>query len=623
MRTILVLLVASLAAVARAEPDSLLHIDASDLPRRLLHATQSIDVPQAARERGELVLRYPHWVPGTHAPGGPIQNLAGLWFTDQGGRELDWRRQPGDVYQFRVELPPGVERVTATMRYITNQPDANSRGIDSFGAADVGLVSPNTVLLYPARAGDADFSVRLRLSLPEGWHAATALRRVPADTPGITYDTASLREVVDSPIMVGRHLRSYSLNEPGVDAPPHRLHVFSESASAVEIDDHVLGNYRAMVTQAGRLFQSFPFRSMDVLLMTTDQLGRNGLEHLESTMNIIPLGTLDGPGELRGWDRMLIPHEYVHAWCGKHRRPRGMATGDLHTPKGTELLWVYEGLTQYLGEVLEVRSGMETPQEYLWSLRGSMRSARLRQGRDWRPLLDTCSASHTLRAGSRTWGDLRRSQDYYAEGALIWMEADAIIRRGTGGQRSLDDFVARFFHAEEPTGRPVPFDRDDLLDALGEVHEHDWRGFFEHAIDRTGGDGPMSAAQAVGYDVVYQDTPPWSPFGRASTLDARESLGASFDSGGRVRSVLLDTPADWAGLAPDVRVIAVDGYLWSSRRLRDAIEASEASGSVALTIAVDDRLREVVVEYGGGPRYFNLVRDEGEPDVLADILEPR
>ncbi|MEO1008625.1 MAG: hypothetical protein AAFX79_08665 [Planctomycetota bacterium] len=609
--------------VAFAQADSRLHIDATDLPRRLLHAEQTFDAAALRNDRGEIHLRYPKWVPGSHAPGGPIQNLAGLWFEDGRGNPLRWRREPGDVYQFHVAAGADVAMVRARFRYITNQPNANSRGLDSYGAADIGLISPNTVLLYPGGARSDEFDVRLRLTLPAGWSAGCALEPVPSDAPGTTYDTVSLRRLVDTPIMVGRHHRVYDLNEDGVDAPPHRLHVFSESPGAIDIDERVLDNYRRMVTQAARLFGGFPFPSMDILVATTNQLGRNGLEHLRSTMNVIPLGALESPRDLAGWDRMLIPHEYVHAWCGKYRRPTGMATGDLHTPKGTELLWVYEGLTQYLGEVLEYRSGMATPDEYRWVIQDRLRDFKLREGRDWRPLVDTCSASWTLRAASANWGELRRSQDYYYEGAAVWMEADAIIRAGTHGERSLDDFVRAFFHADEPTDDPHPFGRANVVAALGHVFAHDWAGFFAERIDNAGGRGPLTLARALGYKVGYATKPPRSGFGRTDPLDARESLGASFTANGTVRSVVLGSPADNAGLAPGVRVLGVGGYVFGRQRLADALDAAIVTGTLEVMIQRDDRYESIAIEYDGGPRFLTMVRDGSRPDLLERILEPR
>jgi len=629
MRTIaiatsLLLSLCSLAACAQQRVDSTLHIDATDLPRLLLSSEQTI--PLDANQRGtDLALWYPKWVPGSHAPGGPIQNIAGFSITDQDGNSIKWSRTPGEVYRFIAHVPKSATELNIGFRYITNQSAANSHGLDSFGAADIGLISPNTVLVYPEGINDGTWTVETTLTLPDNWEAATALHAKETNEESeadYSYEPTSLRMLVDAPIMVGRYHKTYSLNESGVDAPPHRLHVFSEMASEVDIDAEVLAGYRRMVTQAARLFGSFPFPSMDILLATTDQLDRNGLEHLRTTMNIIPLGTLDHPDHLNGWDQMLIPHEYVHAWCGKYRRPDAMATTDFHTPKGTELLWVYEGMTQYMGELLEIRAGLGTLDEYRWSLLNRYRGAKLGQGRDWRPLADTCSASHTLRGGSANWGDLRRGQDYYFEGALIWMEADAIIRTETDGAKTIEDFVHAFFRADAPTDEPNPYSRADVIRYLNDVVEYDWETFIAERVDEVTG-MPLAGAEKLGYSIQFSNEPPTGPNGgRIDPLDARDSLGVSLSGDGTIRSVILGSLADKAGLAPRMKIAAIGDYTWSRQRFADLMATTGSEGAMTFTIVSGDRLREITIPYSGGPRYMTMVRDESRPDLLAEIMKP-
>lgn len=617
-------LVSLTACAQQPRANSTLHIDATDLPRLLLHARQTI--PLDGDQRGvELPLWYPKWVPGSHAPGGPIQNIAGFSITDQDGDAVRWTRTPGEVYRFLAHVPEGATELNIDFRYITNQSAANSHGLDSFGAADIGLISPNTVLVYPEGMHDGTWTVETTLTLPEDWKAACALDPVEDDESeaDYTYAPVSIRRLIDTPIMVGRHYKMYELNEEGVDAPPHRLHIFSEMESQIEIHPEVLAGYQRMVTQAAHLFGSFPFPSMDILLGTTDQLPRNGLEHLRTTMNIIGLGTLDHPDHLGGWDQMLIPHEYVHAWCGKYRRPDAMATTDFHTPKGTELLWVYEGMTQYMGELLEIRAGLGTLDEYRWELLNRYRGARLGQGRDWRPLADTCSASHILRAGSNSWGDLRRGQDYYYEGALIWMEADAIIRAETEGAKSIEDFCHAFFRADEPTDEPNPYSRADVVTHLNNVAEYDWDTFITERVDNVSGK-PLAGVERLGYSIQYTNTPPTGPGGAAlDPLDARDSLGMSLGGDGSIRSVMLGSPADKAGLAPRMRIMAINDYTWSRQRFADLMATSGSEGQITFTTVSGDRLSEVTIEYDQGPRYMTMVRDESKPDVLAEIMEPR
>ncbi len=623
--TILALIVSfcSLTACAQNRADSTLHINATDLPRLLLTSTQTI--PLDSSQRGtDLPLWYPKWVPGSHAPGGPVHNIAGFTVTDQDGNDIKWSRTPGEVYRFIVHTPQSATEINIEFRYITNQSTSNSHGLDSWGADAIGLISPNTVLVYPEGARDGEWMIETQLTVPKDWQAACALDiDEEADSEAsYNYQPVSVRRLVDTPIMLGRYYNMYSLNEDGVDAPPHRLHVFSEMKSQADIHPDVVDAYSKMVTQADRMFGSYPFPSMDILLATTNALPRNGLEHLRTTMNIIPLNRLDELENLSGWDQMLVPHEYVHAWCGKYRRPEGMATSDFHTPKGTELLWVYEGLTQYLGELLELRSGMSDIEQYRWDLLRRYRGARLTQGRDWRPLADTCSASHTLRGGSNNWGSMRRGQDYYYEGALIWMEADAVIRNETDGERSIEDFCQAFFFAEEPTDEPNPYTREDVIAHLNDVVDYDWETFIEERVDNVKGK-PLAGTVELGYSIQYTNEPPTGPNnGRIDPLDARDSLGMSLSSDGTVRTVILGSPADKAGLAPRMRIMGIEGHTWSRQRFADLMETSGASGSIELMTVSGDRISTTTINYEGGPRYMTLVRDESKPDVLADILEP-
>lgn len=620
----LVLSLCSLSACAQQRADTSLHIDATDLPRLLLTATQTI--PLDASQRGtDLPLWYPKWVPGSHAPGGPVQNIAGFAISDQDGNPIKWSRTPGEVYRFIAHVPKSATELNIDFRYITNQSTANSHGLDSWGADAIGLISPNTVLVYPEGINDGQWTVETSLTLPDDWKAACALdTNDEADTDAnYAYQPVSVRRLVDTPIMLGRHYKMYDLNEEGVDAPPHRLHVFSEMKSQADIHPDVVDAYSKMVTQAARLFGSHPYPSMDILVATTNALPRNGLEHLRTTMNIIPLNKLDSLDNLSGWDQMLIPHEYVHSWCGKYRRPEGMATTDFHTPKGTELLWVYEGLTQYLGELLEARSGMSDLEQYRWNLLRRYRGARLNQGRDWRPLADTCSASHTLRGGSTNWGDLRRGQDYYYEGALIWMEADAIIRTETDGEKSIEDFCHAFFRADEPTDDPNPYTREDVIAHLNDVLDYDWETFITERVDNTGGK-PLAGASHLGYAIQYTNEPPTGPEGgRIDPLDARDSLGMSLSGDGSIRSVILGSPADQAGLAPRMKILGINGHTWSRQRFADLMATSAAEGSIELMTVSGDRITTTTITYAGGPRYMTLVRDESKPDVLGEILKAR
>ncbi len=611
-------------------------VDATELHRKLLHGTVEFDVPrELTRAGGTLGLWYPKWIPGVHGPNGPVGNLAGLEVFAHHGPRLVWNRTPGEVYRIEVEVPAGVDRLRVETRYITNQPTTNSRGVDSFGADGIGVINLNTILFYREDQKAPATSADLTLLHPATMVPATALQPRP-DSQGETgeeitttrYQTVSLEELIDAPIVLGRHHRSLSLvtEEAPEGTPPHRLQLVSESKRGVELDPGVLESYRRMVTEASALFGSHPFPSMDILLGSTDLLRANGLEHSTSTFNVLAIEPLTEPNALSGWNQMLIPHEYVHTWCGKYRRPAGMITGDYHTPKDTELLWVYEGLAQYLGDLLEARTGMATLEEYRWSLLQTLRRARHRQGRSWRSLADTGAAAHILRGRSRNWGHLRRGQDYYSEGALLWMEIDARLRNLTDGARSLDDFVQRFFHYEPGMAHPNGHDRSEVIAILDDLASDDWAAFLTSRIDRPSESFQLGLLEELGYHLQFANEAAEAPEGTRvdrKGVDALDSIGLRVDGEGKILQVLLESPADRAGLGPEMQIAGVGDYVWSRSRFLDALNGTLANSEIELLLISGDRYERKRLQYEEGPRHLVLVRNDDRPDRLAEIATPR
>ena len=617
------------AAAAAASPSFSqtidIEIDASELSRRLLGATIRLDV-----KGDDVALWYPKWVPGIHGPGGPVQNLAGLDIADGDGNPVRWQRDPDDVYRVLVES--GGELVI-NLRYITNQPSVNSDGCDSFGSDLIGFVSANTVMLYPEGWDKDEVRVSGQIRLPADWEIATALdiADLEADDDGsvVSFEETSLRRFIDSPMLCGAHLKTYDLVDPDVDditIPPHRLRVISEIDRNIRIDETWVTGYTDMVTQTARLFGDHPFPSFDILLGVSDLLRRNGLEHLTSSFNVLGLDALDTETSLKGWDRNLVPHEYVHAWCGKHRRPTGMVSSDFHTPKDTRLLWVYEGLTQYLGEVVEARAGMMTADEYRWNIRNRLRWAMSQQGREWRTLDDTGAAAYLLRSGSRAWSTLRRGQDFYYEGSLLWLEADARIRNLTDGTRSLDDFCQLFFSGTEDGTTPRGYDRAEVVSTLDQVAADDWDTFLRERTETPTTTFELGLLDEIGYLVQYSNDAPDPPDGVDANqhgVDCTDSIGADFWGDGNVGDVLEGTPAHEAGLGPGMRVAGVDGYVWSRERMQDALDRSVGNGEIELLMVSGDTYITRTVIYDGGPRHLVLIRDDEKVDRIEEILAPR
>lgn len=607
-------------------------IDARELPRKLLLAQIDLPLsPQAKPHR--LPLWYPKWVPGSHGPGGPVENLAGLIIEDGAGNLLTWKRTPGEVYRLEVDVPPATEQLRIELRYITNQPSVNSMGHDSWGSDTVGVISPNTVLLYPESSDIRSTKISSEFLLPIGWQVATALPLYDQDgqpsngTAAVSYAPVSLETFVDSPVMCGPYYQVLDLVEAEYadSIPPHRLHVFRDQPVEQVLDEEIFAKLRAMVTETYLLTGSHPFDQFDVLLGLTDALPANGLEHSRSTLNVLPTQAVASASAFRGWNRLLIPHEYLHAWCGKYRRPAGMVTTTFHEPKDTELLWVYEGLTQYLGELIEARSGLMTDAQFRDRLVVELRNATYQQGRKWRSLADTGAAAHILRARSDAWPGLRRSQDFYMEGMLFWLEADAILRTKAEGKKSLDNFCHKFFQVKKKSPHPNPYTRRDVVRILKSLHPYDWDGLISRRVESLQTDFDPSVASLLGYRFASQADlveVPADTFRNASGFDLRASLGASFSNDGVVRDLLLGSPADKARLRPDMRIIAVGDRKWSTGNLQAAMIEAQQGTPIELHVIVGEQFKTIQLHYYAGPRAWNLVRDEDRPDLLEAILQP-
>lgn len=611
-----------------------IEMDARELPRKLLTAELSIPI-KSSKKPQDIALWYPKWVPGSHGPGGPIENVAGLTFSDQDNNPLKWSRSPGEVFRVIVKTTPQTTAIRANIRYITNQPSTNSYGHDTFGSRMVGVISPNTVLLYPETA-DADKAlITTTLKLPKDWKAATAIPQSAHDeaTSTYKYDAVSLRNFVDSPIMCGLHYRRYDfeLSDEQTKVSPHSLHVFSESPTAVDLHESIVEPLKKMIVQTAKLTGSQPFDRFDILLAATDLLPANGLEHSRSTLNVLSPRDLSSMGSLKGWSRLLIPHEYLHTWCGKYRQPAEMATHNFQTPQGTDLLWVYEGLTQYLGEVIEARSGFMNQNEFRDRVGVELRNAAHQQNRQWRPLVDTAAASHILRAGSDAWPKLRGSQDYYMEGMLFWLEADAIIRSKTNNKKSLDDFCHKFFAASEPTATlqyspPKPYTRKEIVTTLNEIVKYDWDGLIKRRVEnvRTGYDPQV--ADLLGYEFAAKAERPNIPrntFRFPAGIDHLDTLGMTLYGDGTVMDVKLGSPADQVKFSQGTKIVAVNDHIWNASVLDEAIANSDVNPLINLLIEDGEKLKLVQIHYDGGPKYLSLVRNDDKEDLLEKILAPR
>jgi predicted metalloprotease with PDZ domain len=403
------------------------------------------------------------------------------------------------------------------------------------------------------------------------------------------------------------------------------MHVVSESEAAIQFDDALIARYRSLVAEALTLFGVAHFDSYHFLLVCSDQVPRNGLEHMASSFNSVAEREIIDEKKRKAWPAYLLPHEFVHSWCGKYRRPAAMVTTNFHTPERTPLLWIYEGLTQYLGEVLTVRAGLLKTDEFVPQFAGKVDWLMRQSGRSWRSVEDTATASWQLRARSPSWTQLRRGQDYYDEGMLAWMEADAIIRQQTGGKRSLDDFCKIFFATQPKTPPVAGYELDEVLGILKQIADHDWPKFFADRIQRPRQELGLGFLEAIGYRVQY--VPKQSEYSKERDLERRStnaqaSLGLGVTDEGKVTTVVPGMPADKSKLAAGMLVVGVNSRKFSGQRLKDAIADSVANRGVELLILEGDTFRTVRIDYAEGSKYLELIQRPDRTDVLGAIFKP-
>jgi predicted metalloprotease with PDZ domain len=610
----------SATAAATLTGTAHVQVDAREAPRGILKVHLTLPV-----RPGPLTLVYPKWLPGRHGPAGPITDLAGP-VLHSGAERIPWRRDDIDMYAFHLEVSAGASTLEADFEVLTSpRPDGLVNGLEAPRTAteSLAILEWNQAVLYPADSNTDDLEYQAEVRLPAGWKYATALRGAQQGPDSVRFEPTTLTTLVDSTLLTGRYLESFDLG----GSPPVRLHVAADSAVALHLTPETLEHYRRLVAEAQALYGPAHYRHYDFLYALTDQIMPDGLEHHESSDNRSPYRTfLDD--DVRRAEANLLPHEYTHSWNGKYRRPLGLATRNYQDPMRTELLWVYEGLTEYLGDVLAARSGLLTPEEFRSELARDFEGLKTHSARSWRSLEDTTVAAQLLYVQPRDWAArLRRQEDFYHEPALLWLEADALIRRLSGGRRSLDDFCARFLAGPERAPAVRPYDFDELVSTLAAVQPYDWRKFWEERIRRAGAELPSAGLTQSGWRPELSAEP--SVMHRAHEADDRDvdlrfSLGFYVNDDATIEDVIPGSPADAGGLASGERLVAVNGRKWSKDELRDAL-AVTAHGvtTVTLLLEKDDLYRSVDLHYAGGPREPHLVRVPGSGDLLTLIVRPR
>jgi predicted metalloprotease with PDZ domain len=624
--TLTAILLLSATAALAAEPHPLeLAVDATDAPRGVFHSR--LTIPAAP---GPLTLAYPKWVQGEHAPSGPIMQVVGFTVS-AGGKTLAWHRDPLEMFLVRVEVPAGAREVEVTFDYLSPPESIGGGGYGETPNATPHLLIADwhDLLVYPLGTSAMEIPVRATLRLPAGWRydSALAVASGGAGKDGaVTFAPTTLYTLIDSPVLAGEIFETLEMGPP--EAPVY-LSMAADQRASLAVPEERLAAYRRVPAEALALYGARHYRAYHWLLALSDAIDHNGLEHHESSDNRGPADMFTDEAQLMRQGN-LLPHEYTHSWNGKYRRPAGLATRDPQEALRTELLWTYEGLTRYLGDVLlTTRSGIrsaEQTREYLaWVAANQDRN---RPGRRWRPLVDTAESVQILSGLPAAWTTARRTLDYYDESGLIWLEADTIIRQKSQGKKSLDDFCRAFHGGGASTGPAlVPYTADDLYAALGAVVLHDWRGFFAERVYAVQPRAPLGGIEGAGWKLVYTDQPNEFQKLRARSskrIDESFSLGVWLKDDGTIDDIVTGSPAWEAGLGPGMKLVAVGGRAWAPEAVPEAVRAAKTSKAPITIAAVHgDVLKTFQVNYHEGERYPHLERDASRPDLLAAILAPK
>lgn len=614
-RFALVLPLLFIALVLSAAPITL-RVDATNVASNVYHA--HLIIPAAP---GPMTLFYPKWIPGEHGPTGPINGLTGLRITAN-GQPVTWLRDPVEMFAFNVDVPAGATALDVDLDYIAPAPGANFTAGASTSPR-LAVLSWNTVLLYPRGTPSDSLQVSATLRIPAGWQYATALETRGRSGDEIQFEPATLTTVVDSPVQLGLTLRKIDLVSRSTYR--HTLNLLSESAEATQTPDDFAAQYGRLVDEATAVFGANHYRHYDWLLTLSDFVAHFGLEHHESSDDRVEESTLREDTS-RKWVSGLMAHEFVHSWNGKYRRPAGLATGNYDKPMTGELLWVYEGLTEYLGDLLPVRSGILSADDYRENLAEIAAQMTQHVGRTWRPLLDTAVAAQLLYEAPGASTNWRRSVDYYPEGELLWLDVDMTIRSLTNGKKSLDDFTRAFYGGASGHPDLKPYTFDDIVAALNSVAPHDWRAFLNQRLTSLSPMPPMGGIEQSGWHLIYNDKPNTALQyleGRSKGADLNATLGFNVRENGSIGDVVPESIAARAGIAPGARIVAINGRAYSTARLRDAVKASKtATTPMTLIVQNGEFFTTSSIDYHGGERYPHLERVSGKPDWMETLIKP-
>jgi predicted metalloprotease with PDZ domain len=602
-------------------PTILLEVDATTISRKILSAHESFLVASPLAHTVDLV--YPKWIPGNHAPTGPIADLVSLRFTAD-GKSVAWLRDPVDMYRFHIPVPAGTNLLVADFSLVGAYVPGNDFAPGNTSTLVQGDVNWDQVVLYPADTNAGDVTVKASIKLPDKWSYATALPHPSQQGGVIRFDPVPLTTLIDSPLMCGSIMREFDITPKGV-SQHHLLDLFEESPAGLDVPPERIAALRNLVFEAGALFRSHHYESYHFLVEAQSE-SSDGLEHHQSSDEQIPtLGMVSASFSAEAGS--LLAHEMIHSWNGKFRRPAGLATENYQQPMIGDLLWVYEGLTSYWAEVLATRAGLETAAQAKDRLALYQAEMDERTGRSWRNLQDVSRSAQLLYSAGQQWTILRRSTDFYQEGPLLWLQVDSLLREKSHGTRSLDTFAADFFGPPDGVMTVKPYAYEDLIDALNHVVAFDWDGLLKGNLLATRPTSVSPGLEAAGWNVVYTDEPNQAAADAESTsqqTDLSTSIGLVMDQDGTIVDLAPDSAAGRAGLAPASKLMAVNHRVYSADLLRQAIVNAETTPQpIELLTLTNGYYAEFSVDYHQGLRSPHLTRIPGKPDLLSTILQPR
>ncbi|HET7586666.1 MAG TPA: M61 family peptidase [Gammaproteobacteria bacterium] len=591
-------------------------VDLTDVSQKIFHAHLVMPV-----QPGPLTLYYPKYIPGEHGPTGPLVNLTGLVFTAN-GKELEWIRDAVDMYTFHLDIPKGVSRLEISLDFLSPVGGGDfTAGVSA--TPKLADLNWNQVALYPAGFPTAELTYNPSLKLPQGWQFATALDVESRDGNQVHFKPVTFNNLVDSPVIAGQYFKHVNL---APDSDVHRyLDIIADFPKALTMTDEQVSDFRNLIEQAQALFQSHHYKEYHFLLTLSDKTAHFGLEHHQSSDDRYRADFfINDKAYLLG--ASLLPHEYIHSWNGKFRRPAELYQPNFEDPEHTRMLWVYEGLTDYWADVLTARSDLRSQQEEREALALTAANMDHRPGRTWRPLIDTTIAAQILYGAPGYWANWRRGTDFYSEGQLIWLDVDTKIRTLSNNKHSLDDFARLFYGMNNGSYVTKTYTFDDIVNTLNKVQPYDWRSFLRNLLDRREYNAPLAGIERSGWQLVYTDE-------RSDFQKARESIGEyrnlmfgigfSVSDKGQLYDVLWNGPAFKAGLGPGMEIQAVNGVKYSPDVLMRAIEdARNSKDPIELIVDNQGYLKTYSVDYHDGKRFPHLKRIEGKTDLLSQIFSP-